>query len=126
VESTLAKAPRRILPLWSLALCGAIAASAAQRVVCAPRDSPRAGRPRPPPAALSQLSARQLRALPGIGEQRALALVEARWRRAPGDPPLYLHDLPGIGPAVESAVRAALAAGLGAAQRPGERGSGSR
>ena len=64
------------------------------------------------PRALGQRSARELRMLPGLGEKRALAVVDARWERAPGDPPLFLGDLAGIGGVVESAVRSALDAGM--------------
>jgi hypothetical protein len=96
------------IPLWSVALAGGLLA-------CALRESRRAAPQPPAPAAqrlhagsLSHLAARELRALPGLGERRALALVDARWERAPGDPPLFLGDLPGIGGVVESAVRAVL------------------
>ena len=96
------------IPLWSLALAGGI-------LVCAQREARRAAQQAPATnfqqlhaGSLSHLSARELRALPGLGERRSLALVDARWRRAPGDPPLFLGDLPGIGGVVESAVRAAL------------------
>jgi hypothetical protein len=107
--------------LWSLVLAGALAASAWSEIRQAQprlRDASAAG---PPPVPLSRRSARELRALPGIGETRALALVEARWQRAPGDPPLILRDLPGIAPALEAAVAAALEAVPAAATRPAER-----
>ena len=99
------------IPLWSLALAGWIVA-AAVRERAAARERETGPRPEPlHPRALSQLSARELRVLPGLGEKRSLALVDARWERAPGDPPLFLGDLAGIGGVVESAVRSALSFG---------------
>lgn len=98
------------IPLWSIALAGGMLACALRE---ARRSSEQASVPVPPrldAGSLSHLSARELRALPGLGERRSLALVDARWQRAPGDPPLLLGDLPGIGNVVESAVRAALLA----------------
>ena len=93
-------------PLWALVLAGALAGATWR----APRPPARAPAVRHPPAPdlLERGAARELRALPGLGERRALELVEARWRRAPGDPPLHLRDLPGVGPALEAAVRSAL------------------
>jgi len=101
-------ARERPIPLWALALAGwMLAAALRERSTVTERE------PAPPvrlvhPGALGHLSARELRALPGLGEKRALALVDARWERSPGDPPLLLGDLAGIGGVVESAVRAAL------------------
>jgi hypothetical protein len=97
--------------LWSLVLAGWIAA-AAVRESTEVKERETAPQAQPlHPRALSQLSARELRVLPGLGEKRSLALVDARWERAPGDPPLLLGDLAGIGGVVESAVRSALASG---------------
>lgn len=52
-------------------------------------------------------SPRELRALPGIGEARAIAIADARWRLPPGRS-LGLGDITGIGPVTESRVRALL------------------
>ncbi len=101
-------ARERRIPLWSLALAGWIVA-ASVREGAAARERETAPRAQPlHPRALGQMSARELRVLPGLGEKRSLALVDARWERAPGDPPLLLGDLAGIGGVVESAVRSAL------------------
>jgi hypothetical protein len=98
------------IPLWSLVLAGWIVASAARESAAVKeRETSSPARPLHP-RALGQLSARELRVLPGLGEKRALAVVDARWERAPGDPPLYLGDLAGIGGVVESAVRSVLLA----------------
>lgn len=61
--------------------------------------------PAPRPARLDPdaLAARELRALPGIGPARALAVVRARWDGLRGGPAAWLA-LPGIG---ESTVGAA-------------------
>jgi hypothetical protein len=48
--------------------------------------------------------------VPGLGERRALALVDARWARSRDDPPLYLGDVPGVGPVSETQVALWLAA----------------
>jgi hypothetical protein len=101
-------AVQRPLPLWSLVLAGAVAARAG-RVLATTPTHPLGRAQAPPPQVLERGPARDLRALPGIGDGRARALVEARWRRGPQDPPLLLRDLPGLGPAVEAAVRAFLA-----------------
>jgi hypothetical protein len=103
------RAPR--IPFWSLALAGWMLAAAlreAREAASSARDS---STPLLDQDALGHLSARELRALPGLGDKRSLALVDARWERAPGDPPLLLGDLAGIGGVVESAVRSALLAG---------------
>src|SRR5688572_31476014 len=98
-------------PLWSIALAGWLLASVWRASGDEVQSAGAVESPTLGPRALGHLSARELRALPGLGERRSLALVDARWARAPGDPPLYFGDLAGIGGVVESAVRGALLAG---------------
>lgn len=109
---------RRRDDAWALLLVGALAADAlwldalARTERTAVRSSPEhgaTGRDRaevgvPDPASASP---RELRALPGIGEARAIAIAEARWRLPPGHSKT-LSDLPGIGPVTEQRVRALL------------------
>lgn len=96
----------RAPPLWALALIVALGTGQLVGLLAGHLGrlpaAPSAGRA---PIALGHASARELRRLPGIGETRALALVEARWRRGPGDPPLLLRDVDGIGPELERRVR---------------------
>ena len=95
-------------PSWALGLAlGLLAAGLAGRGE-GRRDGPGAAPGGVPD--LARGTARELRGVPGLGERRALALVDARWRRGPGDPPLLLGDVPGVGPAGEAAVAAWLAA----------------
>src|SRR5688572_6693500 len=89
-------------PGWALALVGALAASWLEDGRGEPAAAPRAATA----FALERANARELRAVPGLGETRALALIEARWERGPDDPPLLLGDVAGVGPAIEAAVRA--------------------
>lgn len=109
---------RRRDDAWALLLVGALAADAlwldtlARTDRTAVRSSPEhgaTGRDRaevgvPDPASASP---RELRALPGIGETRAIAIADARWRLPPGHSKT-LSDLPGIGPVTEQRVRALL------------------
>ncbi len=60
------------------------------------------------------LSARELRALPGIGPARALAIVQARWHGLRGGPAAWT-SLSGIGDATAAAAAGALS---GAAMEP--------
>ncbi len=60
------------------------------------------------------LSARALRALPGIGPARALAIARARWTGLRGGPTAWT-SLPGIGDATAAAAATALS---GAAMEP--------
>lgn len=64
--------------------------------------SPRAARVDP-----DAFAARELRALPGIGPARALAIVEARWGGLRGGPTAWT-SLSGIGDATAAAVQQAL------------------
>ena len=99
-------------PAWTWCLAGAILAlgwwesrpAKAPEVTAAER---RRWRPEDDPV---RMSARELRGLPGLGTQRSLAAVEARWRHGPGVPGLAWSDVPGIGPVTEARVRAWLAA----------------
>lgn len=95
-------------PTWALGLGLGLLAAALVPAERPRRDPPAA---QPPAPDLTHASARELRRVPGLGERRALALVDARWRRGPEDPPLLLGDVPGIGPASEAAVAAWLARG---------------
>jgi len=94
----------RTAPLWALVLAGAVGARAGLGLLATVAPPPPDEAPVDPAEVLRHGPARALRTLPGLGEGRARALVEARWRRAPADPPLLLRDLPGIGPAVEAAL----------------------
>lgn len=57
------------------------------------------------------LSAQELRALPGIGPARALAIVRARWDGLRGGPDAW-RDVPGIGEATTDAAAEALSGRL--------------
>lgn len=94
-------------PLWILALAGLLLSSALR-----PRAPPASTLPEASarPAALHAGAARELRRVPGLGERRALALVDARWDRSRADPPLLLGDVPGVGPVSEALVALWLAA----------------
>lgn len=86
-------------PVWGLALAGVLLAGA-----LAPRATPRGPDRAALPPSLATATARELRAVPGLGERRALALVDARWKRPAGAPPLLLGDVPGVGPVSEGQV----------------------
>jgi competence protein ComEA len=58
---------------------------------------------------LADASPRELRALPGIGETRALAIARSRHAQGPVRSPDELDRIRGIGPATVERVRAALA-----------------
>jgi DNA uptake protein ComE-like DNA-binding protein len=58
---------------------------------------------------LEAASPRELRALPGIGETRALAIARARFEQGGLAGPGALERIRGIGPATVERVRAALA-----------------
>lgn len=76
--------------------------------------APTPATPRDPDA----FAARELRALPGIGPTRALAVARARWEGLRGGPSAWT-SVPGIG---DSTVRAASSALSSAAmERPSER-----
>ena len=93
--------------MWTFALAGLVLASALR-----PRapPGPPASEDLARPASLDVGLARELRRVPGLGERRALALVDARWGRSRADPPLFLGDVPGVGPVSEARVALWLAA----------------
>jgi hypothetical protein len=91
-------------PRWTLLLAGLVLISALR-----PRSAPAPVQAAAPPT-LAAGTVRELRRVPGLGDRRALALVDARWSRARGDPPLYLGDVAGVGPVSEAQVALWLAA----------------
>jgi competence protein ComEA len=101
-------------PAWSFALSGFLFATALLELL--PRGPTEAAlRARLPegfldeaPPRLASASPRELRALPGIGETRALAIARARHAGGPLTRPDELERIRGIGPATVERVRAAL------------------
>lgn len=92
-------------PLWFC--CGLLLyAAAAGRPPVEPAVALAPG-PRPVRLDPDALSARELRALPGIGPARAVAVVRARWEGLRGGPAAW-RALPGIGDATAGAAQAAL------------------
>jgi hypothetical protein len=102
-------------PAWGWSLAGFLAVALALEA----RPSPE--RPPPPAAGLLEpraearleiedMSARELRRLPGVGEKRALAIAQERWRLRGSGRALVLEDVPGIGTGTASAVRSRLEA----------------
>ena len=94
------------------------AAPAARRASSAVQGSPADA----PSFDIASAGPRELRRLPGIGDQRALALARARWQS--GAPAVFgdLDAQPGIGPITAGRVVAWLReAGLDAGLAPGER-----
>ena len=61
---------------------------------------------------------RDLRILPGVGERRALAVLERRRAARPADGPLWWSDVHGIGEATEARIRAWIAAHGGDQEAP--------
>ncbi|MBL8863494.1 MAG: hypothetical protein JNK02_16005 [Planctomycetes bacterium] len=84
--------------------------------VAAPPERPVADGGRPggcaPPIDPDALSARALRALPGIGPSRALSIVRARWDGLRGGPAAW-PQIPGIGAATAAAAARWLEPGRG-------------
>jgi hypothetical protein len=107
-------------PAWLLLLVGWMAGEAA---LDGPLAAPPPARPPRSPPALADASPRELRALPGIGETRALAIARERWRaRSSGlgrAAPLDLEAVPGIGPKTVEAIEAWLRERSGAAEAGG-------
>lgn len=66
---------------------------------------------------LTRWSARELRALPGLGERRAVAIVRARWAGEISGQAAELDELRGIGPETVRAIRAELERGTPRPQR---------
>jgi len=99
---------------WIFALAGAFVALALlEQLARGPQES--ALRARLPegfadadPPRLERASPRELRALPGIGETRALAIARSRFEEGPIANPEQLERIRGIGPATVERVRAAL------------------
>jgi hypothetical protein len=104
-------------PAWILLLAGWLAADALR--------GPAARSPVAVPVAalpdLARMCPRELRRLPGIGENLAIAIAEARWEHRERPYPLLLTDVPGIGERTAERVRAWLAerGALAAAGLPG-------
>jgi pimeloyl-ACP methyl ester carboxylesterase len=101
---------RRTTPRWILAvllfLAAAIAHESWPRDDALLRERVRALTVEHDPR---RMSARELRSLPGVGHELALALERAR--DDPTDPrPLFLEDVPGIGPVRAQGIRAWCAA----------------
>ena len=102
-------------PAWSFALAGFLFATALLELL--PQGPSEAAlRARMPegfldqrPPRLEDASPRELRALPGIGETRALAIARARHAQGGLARPEELERIRGIGPATVERVRAALA-----------------
>jgi len=98
---------------WVLVLIGWMAAQAGSR--WSPRAKPDLATPEPGSSrsvasgSLETRSPRDLRALPGIGEVKALAIARERWRLRSTGQALELTALPGIGPKTADAVRRMLA-----------------
>jgi len=101
-------------PAWLCALAGFLFATALLEVLARGPDEA-ALRARTPAGfldearpSLAQASPRELRALPGIGETRALAIARSRHAQGPIENPDELDRIRGIGPATVERVRAAL------------------
>ena len=106
---------RDTTPAWLCALAGFLFATALLELLARGPDEP-ALRARTPAGFLdaaapdlARSSPRELRALPGIGETRALAIARARHAQGPIASPDELDRIRGIGPATVERVRAALA-----------------
>ena len=94
--------------MWALLLLGVASVAAAGHLGWLPLAGVAAPAPRAPATELESMSPRELRRLPGLGEVRALALANDRWRRRGSGEPLRLETLPGIGPVTALRVRQAL------------------
>lgn len=99
---------RRGGPSWIWWLAGLLAYLIAGRPTWAPPaldpEDVRRWSPRDDPA---DMTVRDLRRLPALGNRRATAAVEARWRAAPGDEVRW-SDVWGIGEVTEERVVEAL------------------
>jgi competence protein ComEA len=101
-------------PAWMFALAGCLVTLALLELVSrGPEESAlRARMPegftREEPPGLERASPRELRALPGIGETRALAIARSRFEESPIREPGELERIRGIGPVTVERVRAAL------------------
>ncbi len=107
------------VPIWvlnGLLLTGAALSASSERVEA--RAGELAPAPRTARVDPDALSARELRALPGIGPTRALAIVRTRWEGLRGGPAAWI-SISGIGEATVGAAADALA--LPALEPPSER-----
>ncbi|MCC7013928.1 MAG: helix-hairpin-helix domain-containing protein [Planctomycetes bacterium] len=118
-------------PIWVLALVGWMTFDAGRRLGIAFETrrsatvSASSGKPTRPAVDLETSTARALRALPGVGEVRALALVAARWRD-PARPLLErLDELEGFGPVTAQRIRDAVSSQPGSAAAPSARSVGA-
>lgn len=91
-------------PFWFWLLLGFCLARGALRVPVAESASVIHALPHPQESRLSHDArppcARELRAIPGIGQQRALGIVRARWEAEREGLPFELEQVSGIGPAI--------------------------
>jgi competence ComEA-like helix-hairpin-helix protein len=101
-------------PAWTFALAGALVTLALlEQLARGPQESElRARLPEgfvsADPPRLEHASPRDLRALPGIGETRALAIARSRFEEGPIQKAEQLERIRGIGPVTVERVRAAL------------------
>lgn len=101
-------------PGWLWVLVGYLLASSTSAVSRAPfecdeRLIPRESSPREP-RSHRELSVRELRSLPGIGQMRALAIARTRWQAERAGRAFELESVPGIGPRIAQRMESALAA----------------
>jgi competence protein ComEA len=105
---------RAAAPAWICALAGFLFATALLELL--PRAPSEAalrarvpeGFPGEAAPRLERASPRELRALPGIGETRALSIARSRFAEGPLRSPGELERIRGIGPATIERVRSAL------------------
>jgi hypothetical protein len=115
------RAGLRRVPLWAWVVLGWLAGQLARAAARGPVHANaaalafvRAAQAREGPAleearsarSLDHVCVRELRALPGIDETRALDIARARWERDWNAGPLRLSAIRGIGPTTETAVAA--------------------
>lgn len=120
-RAQLARVGLRRVPLWAWVVLGWLAGQLARAAARGPVHANaaalafvRAARERDGPAlegarrarSLDQVCVRELRALPGIDETRALDIARVRWERDWNAGPLRLSAIRGIGPTTETAVAA--------------------
>lgn len=99
------------VPLWAWVLVGWMAASAGTAIWQRGSLERAIGDPKALVESvaidwdLDAMSARELQALPGIGEKRAVDVVEARWQHDPADGDFDLESVRGIGEKTAAAAR---------------------
>ena len=110
--------PEPAEPAWVLLFAGALVASTALSRA-APEADARAVEARIPGLPLGtpersldleRLSAREMRRLPGIGPQRALAIARARWEQSLRGAPEAWDVIPGIGEETVRSIRESIEA----------------